>query len=56
MSKIICWECKKNIGQEQHYELKEPSGFCESCKSDMYDEYRFCSKECLQTYLSKKEN
>ena len=53
MSEIKCENYKNEIEKEGHYELKEPSGFCESCESDMYDEYRFCGKECLQSYLSK---
>ena len=53
MPKIICEECKKDIGQELHYELKEPDRFCPECKSDLYSEYRFCSKDCLIKYLTK---
>lgn len=56
MPKIECWECKKNIGQELHFELKEPDKLCPTCKSDLYSEYRFCRKECLQNYLSKKKD
>lgn len=48
-----CDNCKKQIQNSTNWQLRKPCGECEHCNSELYEEYDFCSKDCLTEYMIK---
>jgi hypothetical protein len=45
--------CENRVDPTNRYELTVPADPCEKCKSDLYAEYCFCSRECAAAWLTR---